>query len=166
MKKRLDIDTRKALGKVIENNIDYLVRFAIFRIGNRVEAEEIVHEAVVKLLEKDISQISPDSFRLYLFRIVYNLCCDYSNNRSVFIPYNASIDSLAEDEDLLDTEEIERINSILEELPVKEQEVIRMNVIDGLSFVDIGRILSFPVSTVKSRFKSGMNKLKAKYFDK
>ena len=41
----------KNIDKVIETNLDALVRFAYFRTGDRVEAEDIVFEAVLRLLE-------------------------------------------------------------------------------------------------------------------
>lgn len=66
-------------------------------------------------------------------------------------------------DDALDLEEIERLNGILDSLPDKEAEVVRMNVIDELTFAEISQILSTPASTVKSRFKTGMEKLRKQY---
>lgn len=40
-----------------------------------------------------------------------------------------------------------------------------MNVVDGLSFVEISSILSIPQSTAKSRYKSGMDKLRNLYIN-
>ena len=74
MKKQIDIQTRQMLGEVIEANLNYLVRFATVRIGSKTYAEDVVHEAVKRILEADISKIKQDSIRMYLFRIVYNLC--------------------------------------------------------------------------------------------
>lgn len=165
MKKLLDIQTRQMLGEVIETNLNYLVRFATIRIGSKADAEDVVHEAVRRFLEADISTIKRDSIRMYLFRIVYNLCKDFYLN-------NQSIRSLTEvddeipnpsTEDELDLEEIERLNGLLENLPEREAEVVRMNVMDELSFVEISQILSTPASTVKSRFKAGMDKLRKQY---
>ena len=65
---------------------------------------------------------------------------------------------------MLDIEEINRINSLLDGLPRNESEIIRMNVTDGLSFVEISQILDIPQTTIKSRFYSGMKKLKQKYY--
>lgn len=65
------------LGEVIEDNLNYLVRFAVIRIGSRAEAEDVVHEAVRRIFETDISKIKKNSLRMYLFRIVYNLCNDF-----------------------------------------------------------------------------------------
>lgn len=165
MKKQLDIRIRQMLGEVIEANLNYLVRFVTIRIGSKAEAEDVVHEAIKKMLETDISKIKRDSIRMYLFRIVYNLCKDfYLSDRNIRLlseEDNGIPDTSNEDE--LDMEEIERLNNMLEKLPEREAEVVRMNVMDELSFVEISHILSTPASTVKSRFKSGMDKLRKQY---
>ena len=153
--------------KVIEDNLDYLVRFAFFRLDDRDEAEDLVHDAVLKFLELDTKDIRPSGLRLYLFRIVYNLCQDSlrrGNRKAVSIEC-VEIEEPTED-DILDSEEAERLNIILGSIPEQEAEVIRMNIIDELSFVEISHILSIPASTAKSRFKSGIDKIRKQYFSK
>lgn len=166
MKKHLDIRTRQLLGEVIEVNLNYLVRFASIRIGNKSEAEDVVHEAVKRILEMDLSTIRHDSLKMYLFRIVYNLCKDFYLTGGKVRPLTIKDDEIPDSsiDDILDFEEVERLNSLLENLPDKEGEVVRMSVIDELSFVEISHILSTPASTVKSRYKTGMEKLKKQYF--
>lgn len=153
------------LAQVIETNLNYLVRFAAIRIGSKADAEDVVHESVRRILETDLFKINRDSIKMYLFRIVYNLCKDYyimrGNARSL-IEIDREIPDSSSD-DALDLEEIERLNGILDSLPDKEAEVVRMNVIDELTFAEISQILSTPASTVKSRFKTGMEKLRKQY---
>lgn len=165
VKRQLDIKTRQMLGEVIEANLNYLVRFATLRIGCKADAEDVVHEAVRRILETDISKIKRDNIRMYLFRIVYNLCKDYyisgQSIRSLTETDN-EIPDYSKD-DVLDREEIERLDRLLDNLPEREAEVIRMNIMDELSFVEISQIISTPASTVKSRFKSGMDKLRKQY---
>lgn len=151
---------RKSINRIIEDNLDYLVRFAYYRLGNRNEAEDIVYDAILKFLENNRRDIKPESVRLYLFKTVYNLCVDRTRTgKQNLIPIE-SIDIEESPEDGPDQEEADRINACLERLPSWEAEIIRMNVIDGLSFVKISNLLSIPQSTAKSRFKSGMNKLR------
>lgn len=146
--------------EVVEQNLDYLVRFAYFRIGNREDAEDIVQEAVVRFLENDRNSINPDNYRMYLFRIVYNFCCDFSRMSVSNLSLETLDISIDPVESAFDTNEYERITKILEILPKRESEVIMMNLIDELKFVEISRILSVPESTVKSRFKSGVERLR------
>lgn len=151
---------RKSVNRIIEDNLDYLVRFAYYRLGNRNEAEDIVYDAILKFLENTRRDIKPESVRLYLFKTVYNLCVDRTRTgKQNLIPIE-SIDIEESPEDGPDQEEADRINACLERLPSCEAEIIRMNVIDGLSFVEISNLLSIPQSTAKSRFKSGMDKLR------
>lgn len=151
---------RKSINRIIEDNLDYLVRFAYYRLGNRNEAEDIVYDAILKFLENNRRDIKPESVRLYLFKTVYNLCVDRTRTgKQNLIPIE-SIYIEESPEDGPDQEEADRINACLERLPSREAEIIRMNVIDGLSFVEISNLLSIPQSTAKSRFKSGMNKLR------
>lgn len=150
----------KTISRIIEDNLDYLVRFAYYRLGNHVEAEDLVYDAVLKFLERDTGNIRPESIRLYLFRIVHNLCQDYArSNKREFMPIE-DYDVEGADDEVLDLEDADRINACLDSLPSREADIIRMNVIDGLSFVEISGILSIPQSTAKSRYKSGMEKLR------
>jgi len=157
----------KIIDKVIEDNLDYLVRFAFYRLDNRSEAEDIVHEAVLRLLEHDSNKIRPESLRLYLFRIVYNLCQDSLRNQyRKTVPLESVNVSEPTENDIIDNEEAERLNNLLTNIPERDAEVIRMNVIDELSFVEISHILSVPASTVKSRYKAGMDKIRKQYLSK
>lgn len=156
---------RRHIEKVIEDNLDYLVRFAMFRVVDRQAAEDIVYDAVLKLLESDMAKVKPESARLYLFRIVRNRCMSHLRGQGT---QHIDIDSLelADNEtDDTDLDEINRINACLERLASREAEVIRMNVIDGLSFVEISELLDIPASTVKSRYKAGMERLKTLYIN-
>lgn len=152
---------RGNIDAVIEANLDALVRFAYFRTGDRAEAEDIVYEAVLRLLE---NSDKVNDAKCYLFRIVYNLCQDkFRRNPVSTIPLE-TVDMPDEEEKRLDNEEIERINRLLDGLPPAEAEIVRMNVVDELSFVEISHILNLPQSTTKSRFYSGMKKMREKYF--
>lgn len=155
----------KTKSSIIEENLDYLVRFAYYRLGNHGEAEDLVYDAVLKFLERNNEKIKPESIRLYLFRIVYNLCQDYYRTRKQEILPIGDFDVSDKIDEVLDLEDADRINAILDSLPLREADIIRMNVIDGLSFVEISNILSIPQSTAKSRYKSGMDKLRKQYIN-
>lgn len=151
---------RNSISKIIEDNLDYLVRFAYYRIGNHAEAEDLVYDAILRFLEKSPEDIKPESVRLYLFRIVHNRCLDKIRTENKDLVPIDGIDLEDRTSDIMDLEDADRINACLDSLPQREADVIRMNVIDNLSFVEISGILSIPQSTAKSRYKSGMDKLR------
>ncbi len=157
---------RNNVSRIIEDNLDYLVRFAYFRLGNLMEAEDLVYDAILRFLEKAPVDINPESVRLYLFRIVHNLCHDATRTgRNDRVPIDG-IDVEDRTTDTLDLEDADRINACLDRIPQREADVIRMNVVDNLSFVEISEILSIPRTTAQSRYKSGMDKLRKLFINK
>ena len=156
----------KTISRIIEDNLDYLVSFAYYRLGNHDEAEDLVYDAILKFLERDNDNIKLESIRLYIFRIVHNLCLDYvRSDHKDLLPIENFVLGEGVDEALY-LEDADRINACLDALPLREADVIRMHVIDGLSFVEISGILSIPQSTAKSRYKSGMDKLRNLFINK
>ena len=151
---------RKTVDEIIEDNLDYLVRFAYYRLNNKAEAEDIVYEGVLRLLEKDLSKINPESIRLYLFRIIYNLCQDRIRGKGRDMIPIESVDISENPDEPNEMDESDKFMIWLNSLSEGQSEIIRMNVIEELSFVEISEILSIPASTAKSRYKSGMEKLR------
>ena len=152
------------LEKLVEANQDYLFRFAYFRVGSREVAEDIVQNVFLKLIENCIDLSLMKSPRMYLFKMVSNRCIDYQRRETInHVPVDEGKGLMDEDEeDVALRQEYERIVALLDNIPFEQAEIIRMNTIDNLSFVEIGELLDLPVSTVKSRFVYGVNKVRAK----
>ena len=152
-------DKNVIIEKIIEENLDYLVRFAFYRMRNKQDAEDIVYDAVLKFLKLNTTKINNTSLRLYLFKIVYNLCIDKMKRQSVeYVPINEV--EIHDNQEIIEEILPKNIWNMIEKLHYKESEIIVMRVLDELSFVEISRILSVPQSTVKSRYKAGMDKLR------
>jgi RNA polymerase sigma-70 factor (ECF subfamily) len=77
----------KRLEAVIEQNQDYLFRFAYFRTGNREEAEDILQDVFLKLFEKDFEIENDESMRMYLYRMVFNSCNDWHRHKRQPLPF-------------------------------------------------------------------------------
>ena len=152
------------LEKLVEANQDYLFRFAYFRVGSREVAEDIVQNVFLKLIENCIDLSLMKSPRMYLFKMVSNRCIDYQRRETIHhVPLDEVKGLMDEyEEDVALRQEYERIVALLDNIPFVQAEIIRMNTIDNLSFVEIGELLDLPVSTVKSRFVYGVNKVRAK----
>ena len=57
-------------------------------------------------------------------------------------------------------EEARRIETLLDRLPPEQAEAIRLHTYASLRFTEIAEVLRCPVSTVKSRFAGGIEKLR------
>lgn len=145
--------------QLIEENIDYLFRFAFFRLGNREEAEDAVQETFLRFLTKK-EHVDRQKSRMYLFRILYNLCNSWYRKKGHSLPLESIKSEIVDEDDRELQEEFLRIEKLLLLLPHNQQEVIRMHTVDALMFTEIADILEEPVTTIKSRYQSGMKQLK------
>lgn len=170
---KTDIDkfpqTIKELDFFIEKYQNKLVNHAFFKLGIKYEAENIVQDVIVKMyLDKKKFKNVTDPLS-YVFKMVSNLCYDYHRKNlknkterieNISTEYNNY--SINETPMVIE-EEYKEINNILSLLPDEQSEVIRFKVLDELSFVEIAKIYQIPVTTVKSRFKYGIDKIRNIY---
>jgi RNA polymerase sigma-70 factor, ECF subfamily len=157
------------LENVITEFQDQLFRFAFFRTGCFADSQDIVQEVFIKLFHENEHLASVKNIKNYLYKSISNACIDFRRkSRNIkFEPIEKAIlpASILEKEashDLIQIEEYNRLEKLLSELPDEQSETIRLRVLDNLSFVEIAFILEVPVTTVKSRFKYGIDKLKTR----
>jgi RNA polymerase sigma-70 factor, ECF subfamily len=158
--------TIKELDIFIEKHQNKLVHHAFFRVGIKQEAEDIVQNVIVKMYLEREKFININNSLAYVFKMVSNSCLDYHRkNKKTQIElvddYSEVLNEQMNDKlPMVIEEEYEKINNILSMIPNEQSEVIRFKILDELSFVEIAKIYEIPVTTVKSRFKYGIEKLK------
>jgi RNA polymerase sigma-70 factor, ECF subfamily len=161
--------TLTELGEFIKKNQNRLVRHAFFRLGNLQEAEDIVQEVMVRIYQEKNNMQHIGGVTSYVFRMVYNACMDHLRKkaRNNFEQLNGknvlgASDGSNRETEIIAEEEFLRINQLLNSIPAEQAEVLRLRVIDEMSFVEIAEIMKLPVTTIKSRFSYGIIKLRTK----
>lgn len=139
-----------------------LLQYACYRLGNPDDAEDAVQDVFVRLHQR-LSEGDTEVRNLsaYLYRSLANLCV--SRLREVGRTPTVSLDSqpdpiAPEAEDF--EQEYRRINRLLAEIPEEQAEVIRLRYYGDKSFQEIADILGIPLTTAKSRFTYGIEKIK------
>jgi len=161
--------SRAELEALIDKFQEPLLRHAFFILGSVQDAEDIVQDTFVKLYRQPPAILEASKTKAYLYRMVNNAGIDLirkkGQNRMVDISKMVNLP----DEKLNGSKrkvmlhnEFLRINKLLEKIPEEQSEIIRMRTISNLSFVEIARVLQLPVTTVKSRFTYGIDKLRKK----
>jgi RNA polymerase sigma-70 factor (ECF subfamily) len=160
--------TLAELGEFIRKNQNRLVRHAFFRLGNREEAEDVVQDVMIRIYQEKESRQHVEQPTAYAFRMVYNACIDQLRKKAKknFQQLNGK-DTLAVDDsnrenEIIAREEFTRINKLLNSIPDEQADVLRLRIIDEMSFVEIAEIMKVPVTTIKSRFSYGISKLRTK----
>jgi RNA polymerase sigma factor, sigma-70 family len=154
------------LDLVIQKEQQSLFRYACYKIGDTEDAADILQDYFFRIYSKPINMLSIDKLQSYLYRSVSNACNTYYRLKTHknFIPIEKLKDISDEPDDDF-SEEYLRISKILSHIPKEQAEVIRLRIICEKSFVEIAKILLIPVTTVKSRFKYGIDKIRSDFFN-
>ncbi|MBO7129111.1 MAG: RNA polymerase sigma factor [Prevotella sp.] len=139
-----------------------LLQYACYRLGNPDDAEDAVQDVFVRLHQR-LSEGDTEVRNLsaYLYRSLANLCVSRLREvgRTPTVPLDSQPDPIApEAEDF--EQEYRRINRLLAEIPEEQAEVIRLRYYGDKSFQEIADILGIPLTTAKSRFTYGIEKIK------
>jgi len=162
---------------IYESNADMLLRIA-FRITNSTEsAEDVVHDAFGKLVEKNMVFPTRNDAKYWLIRVVKNAAINHAKRkgretkayekwwRSEASPVEdaeagsfsiketgaeAGIQPSVEEEVLL-KESAEGIKRLLDELPEKLRMVLILKEYGGMNYKEIGKILGISEGNVKVR---------------
>ena len=156
MKQQIKITTQQ-LGEWVDEWQDALFRYAFFRVGNGADAEDIVQDAFLKAASVPAAIKNP---KAYLFRTVTNGCIDSLKRKSKLLPIEQQMTAPSQSEEFEAQQEQQRIAQLLGKLPDKQAEVIRLHIHANLKFTEIAEVLEIPATTVKSRFTSGIERLK------
>lgn len=150
------------LVRVIGTERDALLTYACYRLGNRSDAEDVLHDCYLRLHERftDGQEGAKLNIRNYVFRSLSNLCTDRLADKTRHL----TVDLGQQDVEETDTDNREseycRITSVLDRIPEEQAEVIRLRMYGNRSFAEISNILQVPLSTVKSRFLYGIEKIR------
>ena len=139
---------------------DYLLKIAVYKTGNIVDAEDIVQEtllAALTFLEKGGSAENPKAWLASVLNRKY-----YDHLRRKYRKPTVCIDVIseqAEDNEIFEeierSQEAENIRRCLAMLTENYREVVVRHYMKGQKLSDIAKELDIPLSTVKSRLYAG-----------
>ena len=155
-------DARSSLGREALEHVDALYDFARHLAGNAGDAEDLVQETYARALSAHEGFERGTNLRAWLFRILRNLFLD-GRRKAKGDPMQGGFDTInpdvAENEELLrDDLELDRLRAMvakdietaLAALPEEARTVILLD-LQGLTEVEVAKVLGCAVGTVKSR---------------
>ena len=124
-----------------------LIRFLMTRVDSEQEAQDVAHEAYVRMLQLD-ARGAVSYLSAYLFRTAANIAVDRIRRSQVGQRVHQSVSSAlgdaafpAPEHELASRQELELIARYLEELPPKCRQAFYLHRIQDLSLDDIAREL-------------------------
>ncbi len=155
--------------RFVDAYLERLVQYAAQRLGNSHDAEDVVQEVFLRAFEDRARFHDVVSAGPYLYRMTANACTDVlrKRQRSVHIAplYEVEGAAVAAPHDnpavtIQNKESASRAEGLLERLPKKQAEAIRMRVFGGLSLEEIAAATLCSANTVSSRLRYGFGKLR------
>jgi RNA polymerase sigma-70 factor (ECF subfamily) len=132
-----------------------LYRVALSVLHNPAEAEDVVQDAFVRVLQRQHELAAILDLRPWLVRIAWNLALDRARRArpnqmdDIFAASLVAAD-LPADQALAEAGQIKQVLRAMERLPKQERQALLLSAMDELSTVEIGAVLGRSESSVRS----------------
>lgn len=151
---------KELLETVIERYYGDIYRFCAYLTGSPQDAYDLTQETFFKFI-RYVDSYRYRNLKAYLFAIARNACMDYFRGQDV------KLTALDEAEELVETEQgfaqVETESALfmqLQKISAEQREAILLYYYEELKMKEIARLTGVSLSTVKSRIRQGLLKLR------
>ncbi|MDO5977456.1 sigma-70 family RNA polymerase sigma factor [Flavivirga sp. MEBiC05379] len=150
----MNTSAKNNLKEVFDTYYEALVLYANRFLSLKDECEDIVQDIFADLWEKDLTFPDDLSLKVYLYKSTRNKCYNIIKHNKVKDLYSANYIQLLEDDNLflkqiLEEEIVRQLNSIIEILPKRKKEIIKLS-LRGIKNKEISEIIGIKLQTVKT----------------
>lgn len=138
---------RTAVGSLYEQYKNGIYRYALSILKDPQLAEDVLHDTFVKLL----SGKHPREEQAWLYRVARNLCYDHLRRAKREAP---------REQPLAQADEQYAYIELIAALPPKEQEIITLKIVGGLTHKDIGAVLGITAKAAQKRYERAIATLR------
>lgn len=151
---------------------------SLLRETASADAEDIVHDVLLRILEKADLIVPADNLTAYVYRALKNRVIDYMRTRKTILSldkdtdteshglFEILTDSNSNALEILQTREgKQELFTALEQLSAMEKQVIIAHEFEGMPFKELAKQWNVPQNTLLSHKSRAMKKLKS-YFQK
>lgn len=156
-----------ALGCIYEKYKHDMLALAVSLASDHSVAEDVVHDVFISFAQYAPRLQLRGRLRSYLLSSVANRCRDMARKnsrrqtRALDETLTVTTRSGEPDQLAMATEQVQHIGRALEQLPDPQKEVIILHLQGELNFREIARAQGLPLSTVQSRYRYGLTKLRS-----
>ena len=148
--------------KFFEENKENLYKFAYGYVKNQDIALDLVHDSIVKAVQKVNTLINKDYLKTWFYRILINECMGYfrKNKKLLFfgdIKYDTHMEQT---NNFIDNDEYIDLYDAIDKLSPKLKTVIMLRYFEDMKLDEIAKITRTNLSTTKSRLYKALKLLK------
>jgi RNA polymerase sigma-70 factor (ECF subfamily) len=154
-----------ALCRIYQKYSDYLLALAAALLKDANMAEDVLHDVFSKFIESRERLKLAGSLKSYLATCVVNLARDRLRARKLqpcqLGETIAVVDTNGPERCAIFGEEATGLTRAMAQLAYEQQEVIMLHIRGGMKFREIAGLQKVSINTVKSRYRYGLEKLRA-----
>ena len=159
MKKSIEI---QQLIKFFEENQNRIYKFAYGYVKNQDVALDLVHDAIVKAMQKRDTLQSDEYLKTWFYRILINECLGYfrKNKKLLFFQDVKDSNIIEEMNNFMDKNEYIDLYDAIDKLPPKLKTIIMLRYFEDMKLDEISKVTKTNLSTIKSRLYKALELLK------
>lgn len=155
---------RKLNKSDVLNELPALRRYALSLTRHPVDAEDLVHDALVRAIERSATFRPDGNLRGWLLSILHNLHVDRRRSGASAAGRDREFaarmaESLPPNQ--FDTLRLAQVRRAFDLLPDQQREALHLVTIEGLSYDEAAAVLGVPSGTVMSRIARGREALRS-----
>ncbi|MCA0987514.1 RNA polymerase sigma factor [Guptibacillus algicola] len=165
--KEIQSGNQSAMDVLVKRHYKLVYSFAYRKTSDKEVAYDLTQEIFIKMLKKIDLYAAKGEFRNWLLTLTVNHCRDYYRSKAYKQASNSNEyeDNLYREKDdvtyIFDKNETRKeIKGALNTLPTIQKEAIILKYFHDMKIFEIAEITNTNDSTVKSRIRQGMEKLK------
>lgn len=146
----------------LKHNEDKIYKFAYGYVKNQDIALDLVHESIVKAIQKRDTVREKRYIKTWFYKILINECLGYlrKRNKVLFFEEIKDIENLGQTKDFSDNNENIDLYDAIDKLPGKFKTIIMLRFFEDMSLEEISQTIKMNLSTVKSRLYKALEILK------
>ena len=154
-----------ALQRIYEKYRAYLLTLATALLNDVNSAEDVIHDFFVSFAQSGETLRLRGSLKWYLATCVANRARDRIRAGRRQTVNSGRVESICSDvktpeSSAICNEELQLLNSALDEIPYEQREVVILHARGQMRFRAIAKLQSVSVKTVQSRYRYGLDKLR------
>lgn len=153
------------MAKAITDILPDLQRYALKLTVNRVSADDLVQDSILKALDNADKYVRQENFKGWMYTIMYNIFVNnYRRSQHEILLFDSDFTDhicqtkLAREEWMVNAHDREFIYRVISNLPEKIKKPFVLYAI-GLKYTEIAERLRLPMGTIKSRLHFARKKL-------
>lgn len=157
--------SRSALQRIYEKYRGYLLTLATAFLNDVNSAEDVIHDFFVSFAQSAETLRLSGSLKWYLATCVANRARDRIRAGRRQTVNSGCVESKCSDTKTPESsavcnEELQLLNSALDEIPYEQKEVVVLHARGQMRFRAIAKLQSVSIKTVQSRYRYGLDKLR------